>query len=158
TLNSLTNMEIVGAALSNSARDGHLASAPSSELRAVATDASGEPIRITCLDIEDKERDWPSIDFIKIDAEGEEERIIAGGRSFFADQSPLVMFEIKAGSKTNERLPAIFRQIGYRLFRQLGGAPILVPDDALSLDAYELNLFAAKPDRISALSECGLLV
>lgn len=157
-LNSFTNMEIIGAALSNSTRDGHLAFAPSSELRAVGTDASGEPIRITCLDVEARKRDWPSIDFIKIDAEGEEERIIAGGRSFFADQSPLVMFEIKAGNKINERLRTIFRQIGYRLFRQLGGAPILVPDNALPIDGYELNLFAAKPDRVSALSKCGLLV
>ena len=49
--------------------------------------------------------------------------------------------------------------MGYHLFRQLGDAPILVPDDATQpLDKFELNLFAAKPDRVSDLSQRGLLV
>jgi hypothetical protein len=96
---------------------------------------------------------------MKIDAEGEEERILAGGRNFFARHSPLIMFEIKAGDKVNERLRALFLDIGYRVFRQLGGAPILVPDDGQQpLDEYELNLFAAKPDRTTALSQQGFLV
>ena len=95
----------------------------------------------------------------KIDAEGEEERIIAGGRAFFAEHSPLVMFEIKAGDKVNERLLELFPAIGYRLFRLIPGAPILVPQDASQpLDGYELNLFAAKSDRVSALSKQQLLV
>jgi hypothetical protein len=69
------------------------------------------------------------------------------------------MFEIKAGDKINERLRTLFPQMGYRLFRQLGGAPILVPDDVgQPLDSFELNLFAAKPDRISALTQQGFLV
>src|SRR5215831_14369156 len=73
--------------------------------------------------------------------------------------SPLIMFEIKAGDKVNEHLRALFPTIGYRLFRQLGGAPILVPDDAQQpVDGYELNMFAAKPDLVSALSQQGLLV
>ena len=103
--------------------------------------------------------DWPSPDFIKIDAEGEEERILAGGRNFFSRYSPLIMFEIKEGAKVNEQLRSLFPSIGYRLFRQLGGAPVLVPDDPQQrLDGYELNLFAAKPDRVRALSQQGLLV
>jgi len=68
------------------------------------------------------------------------------------------MFEINAREKVNERLRALFPAIGYRLFRQLGGAPILVPHDAPQpLDEYELNLFAAKPGRVTALSQQGLL-
>ena len=131
----------------------------SSELNALGDSGAGETVRITSLDSEDAARGWPSPDFIKIDAEGEEERILAGGRNFFARHSPLIMFEIKAGDKVNEQLRALFPAIGYRLFRQLGGAPILVPDDAQkSLDGYELNLFAAKADRVSALSQQGFLV
>jgi len=158
-LNDLGNLEIIGTALSDSAREGNLAFAASSELRALGTSGAGEPVRITSLDMEGAVRGWPSIDFIKIDAEGEEERIIAGGRAFFAAHSPLVMFEIKAGNTVNEKLRALFPTIGYRLFRQLEGAPILVPQDAAqSLDEYELNLFAVKPDRVSALAQQGLLV
>ena len=157
-LNRLRNLEVIGAALSDSAGEGHLAFAWSSELRALGSAGVGEPVRITTLDLEDATQVWSSPDFIKIDAEGEEERIIVGGRKFFATHSPLVMFEIKAGDKVNEQLRAIFPTIGYSLFRQLAGAPVLVPEDARQpLDGYELNLFAAKPDRVSALSQQGLL-
>ena len=158
-LNALQNLTIMDAALSDSAREGNLASAVSSELRSLSSMDTGERVQVTSLDLEGATHGWSSPDFIKIDAEGEEERIIAGGARFFAEHSPLVMFEIKAGEGVNERLRAIFPAIGYRLFRQLGGAPILVPDDAQQpLDDYELNLFAAKPDRVRSMSQHGLLV
>jgi len=157
-LNAAINLDISPFALSDCERDGRLVFGGSSELNALGDSDAGEKVRITSLDNEDEARGWPSPDFIKIDAEGEEQHILAGGRNFFARYSPLIMFEIKAGDKVNEQLRALLPAIGYRLFRQLGGAPILVPDDAQSLDAYELNLFAAKPDRVSTLSQQGLLV
>ena len=156
--NAFTNLEVLDVALSDGEREGHLGFADSSELRALGAGV-GEPVRVTSLDIEKAARSWPSIDFIKIDAEGEEERIIAGGKDFFARHSPLVMFEIKAGNSVNEHLRRIYPAMGYALYRQLGGAPVLVPVDAgKPLDGYELNLFAAKPDRAKALAQRGLLV
>lgn len=158
-LNAGVNLHVSPFALSDSTREGRLIFGNSSELNALGDSGAGETVRITSLDNEDAARGWPSPDFIKIDAEGEEERILAGGRNFFARHSPLIMFEIKAGDKVNEQLRTLFPTFGYRLFRQLGGAPILVPDDARQpLDGFELNLFAAKPDRASALSERGFLV
>lgn len=158
-INGFSNIEIIGLALSDSDREGALAFAGSTELRALCTVGTGEPVRITSLDLQSAVHPWSSVDFVKIDAEGEEERIITGGRTFFATHSPLVMFEIMAGDKVNERLRTIFPTIGYHVFRQLAGAPILVPDDlSQPLDGYELNLFAAKPDRVKALSQQGLLV
>jgi FkbM family methyltransferase len=158
-LNDLANLEIIDAALSDGERQGHLAFAASSELRALGSAGRGEAVRITSLDREGAVRGWPSPDFIKIDAEGEEERIIAGGRAFFSAHSPLVMFEVKAESRVNNRLPAIFQDMGYRVFRLLAGAPLLVPHEiAQPLDPYELNLFAAKPDRIDTLAKRGWLV
>jgi FkbM family methyltransferase len=158
-LNAAVNLHISPFALSDRDREGRLVFGGSSELNALGDSGAGEIVHITSLDSEDTSQGWPSPDFIKIDAEGEEERILVGGRNFFARHSPLIMFEIKAGSKVNEHLRALFPAIGYRLFRQLGGAPILVPDDAQQpLDTYELNLFAAKPDRVSALSQQGFLV
>jgi hypothetical protein len=44
------------------------------------------------------------------------------------------------------------------VFRLLGGAPVLCPDDGAPLDRFELNLFAAKPDRAAALARQGMLV
>ena len=158
-LNAAVNLHISRFALSDSEREGHLVFGGSSELNALGDSGAGETVRVTTLDSEDSVRGWPSPDFVKIDAEGEEERILAGGRTFFVRHSPLIMFEIKAGDKVNERLRTLFLGIGYRLFRQLGSAPILVPDCAQQpLDEYELNLFAAKPDRVSILSRQGFLV
>lgn len=157
--NGFANLDIIGAALSDREGVGHLESATSTELRALGSAGTGDSVRVTNLDLESTVRAWPSVDFIKIDAEGEEERIIAGGQHFFATHSPLVMFEIQAGGKVNEELRSAFSTIGYRIFRQLAGAPILVPDDLRQpLDRYELNLFAAKPDRAQVMAQQGLLV
>jgi FkbM family methyltransferase len=159
-LNHVGNLHVSSFALSDSTREGRLVFGRSSEFNALGHNGAGETVRVTSLDKEDATLGWPSPDFIKIDAEGEAERILAGGRNFFARHSPLIMFEIKAGDgKVNERLRALFPSIGYRLFRQLGGAPILVPDDARQpLDPAELNLFAAKPERVSTLARQGFLI
>jgi FkbM family methyltransferase len=157
--NGADNLHIVAMALSDAEREGHLVLAASSELNTLDGSGPGERVQITSLDAEEKTRNWGVIDFIKIDAEGEEERILAGAGSFFARQSPLVMFEVKAAEKQNENLPLAFIAMGFGLYRLLPGAPFLVPVGAQErLDSYELNLFAAKPDRASALAVEGLLV
>jgi FkbM family methyltransferase len=158
--NGADNLNIIAAALSDGEREGHLVLGSSSELNTLdGSGPGGESVRITSLDAEEEARNWGTIDFIKIDAEGEEERILAGAGSFFAKRSPLVMFEVKAVAKQNENLPSAFTAMGFGLYRLLAGAPVLVPVgvDEL-LDSYELNLFAAKPDRAAALADEGLLV
>ena len=158
-LNQTDNLEILPLALSDTQRVGRLLHGGSSELNALGDSGAGETVDITSLDDEDVARGWAPPDFVKIDAEGEEERILGGARNFLTRYSPLIMFEIKAGAKTNEQLRVLFPSLGYRLFRQLEGAPILVPDfPQQKLDEYELNLFAAKPDRVRLLSEHGFLV
>jgi FkbM family methyltransferase len=158
-LNGASNLEISAAALSDSQREGHLAFGTSSELNALADAGPGEQVPITTLDLEEAKHGWPAPDFVKIDAEGEEERVLAGGAKFFAHHSPLVMFEIKAGNVINENLLSIFPRMGYRLYRVLPETPLLIPadPDGTSID-FELNLFAAKPDRAQALADAGLLV
>ncbi len=157
--NGTDNLHVIGAALSDGEREGHLVLATSSELNSLEGSGPGESVRITSLDAEAKARNWGEIDFLKIDAEGEEERILAGAQAFFATRSPLVMFEIKAGAKQNDNLPAAFAAMGFGLYRHLDGAPVLVPVGASEpLDSYELNLFAAKPNRAAALAREGLLV
>jgi FkbM family methyltransferase len=157
--NGADNLQIIGAALSDGEREGHLVLGTSSELNALGGSGPGERVQITSLDAEDQARSWGDIDFLKIDAEGEEEKILAGAGSFFAKHSPLVMFEMKAADKLNETLPAAFAAMGFGLYRLLAGAPVLVPVGAGEpLDSYELNLFAAKPDRAAALAREGLLV
>jgi FkbM family methyltransferase len=158
-INGAANLEILALALSDREREGRLLWGGSSELNALGDGGKGEAVTITSLDIENDKRGWRPPDFIKIDAEGEEERILSGGQEFFARHSPLVMFEIKAGATLNEKLLTAFPAMGYRLFKLIAGAPILVPlDPRVPLDPFELNLFAAKPDRINALGDAGFLV
>ncbi|MDB5362975.1 MAG: Methyltransferase, FkbM family [Rhodospirillales bacterium] len=153
------NLEVIALALSDGEREGRLSIGRSSELGSLGGTGDGEAVRITSLDLEDARRGWAAPDFVKIDAEGEEGRILRGGQGFFARHSPLVMFEIKAGLTVNEELRADLSAMGYGIYRLLAGAPILVPDrPGTPLDAFELNLFAAKPDRARALALEGLLV
>jgi FkbM family methyltransferase len=159
-LNKADNLEIVPLALSDNQRVGRLLHGGSSELNALGDSGAGETVDITSLDDEDAARGWPPPDFVKIDAEGEEERILGGARDFLTRYSPLIMFEIKAGAKTNEQLRDLFPSLGYRLFRQLAGAPILVPDfPQQKLDGYELNLRCktgsrTRPIRTRLLGRC----
>jgi FkbM family methyltransferase len=149
-LNAGSNLQVVGAALSDSRRQGFLRRAGSTELGALGDD--GEQVDITSLD-DEFGRDRPmSPDFIKIDAEGEEERILAGGREFFARHSALLMVEVKAEGGVHQSLLGVLPRMGYRLFRLLRGAPVLVPfDHHAAFDPFELNLFAAKSDRVASL-------
>jgi len=158
-LNQANNLEIVAAALSDGERQGRLVFGASSELGSLGSFGSGEDVRITSLDREEAARSWRAPDFIKIDAEGEEERILAGGRALFDRHSPLVLFEIKAGPAINASLRSAFIRTGYECYRALEGEPILVRSDPQApVDDCELNLFAAKPDRARQLAADGLLV
>ena len=157
--NGLTNLEIVAAALSNKSGDAHLGHGHSSELHSLGAGGAGESVRVATLDEEQTLRQWNTVDFIKIDAEGEETRILEGGRDFFARHSPIVMFEVRSGPEADGSIASAFRAIGYDVFRVLNDAPLLVPVDSdESLDRYELNLFAVKPERAAALARDGLLL
>lgn len=157
--NGLANLEIVAFALSDTLREGRLFHGPSGELHTLSGEGEGEAVSVTSLDTEAERLGWGKIDFVKIDAEGEEMRIAKGGTNFFSAQSPLVMFEIKAGEIVNLELLSAFAALGYRVYRLIAGAPLLVHfDPGQSVDAYELNLFAAKPDRAAALAKEGFLI
>jgi FkbM family methyltransferase len=97
------------------------------------------------------------VDFVKLDVEGEERAVLAGGHDFFTSQSPVVMFEIKHGSQVNEGLIDDFRRLGYGIYRLVPGTQALIPFDEAERDGFLLNLFAVKPDTARRLAERGLL-
>lgn len=105
-----------------------------------------------------RERIDARIDFVKLDAEGEEIKIVAGGREFFSGQSSLVMFELKHGSQVNHGLIEAFQALGYDIYRLAPGLGALVPFEPDAPDGFLLNLFACKPDRAEELVRRGLLV
>ena len=98
------------------------------------------------------------IDFLKLDALNEELRVLAGGKEFFTRHSPLVMFELKHSATINWGLIDAFQGLGMGIYQYLPGLQALVPvEDPQTLDAYALNLFAARPERATQLAREGLL-
>jgi len=156
--NGLTNVELMQAAVSDRTGTGRLHLDAQVELNRLVADGSGEEVSLTNLDAESGARRWGPIDFIKIDAEGGELAIIRGGEAFFSDQSPLVMFERRTADGENEGVQSAFVARGYSLFKLIGPDICLVPVASdKQADAFDLNLFACKPDRATKLASAGLL-
>jgi FkbM family methyltransferase len=103
-----------------------------------------------------QEHGWRGIDFVKIDAEGHEQQVIAGGREFFAQESPLVMFEAAVAGW--QAAAAQLRALGYAFYRLLPGPALLVPAvPGEAADPFLINLFCCKPDRARQLARDGFL-
>ena len=118
-----------------------------------------EEVRLEPLDSIWRTLGEPEIDFVKLDAEGEEENILKGGERFFTEGSPLVMFEIKSDSCHSTALLTAFEALGYQSYRLIPGLGLLVPvsGDA-GFDPFQINLFACKPARAAQLAARNLLV
>lgn len=123
-----------------------------------ATGAS-EEVPLTTLDACLDRFGWQDIDFMKIDAEGEETNILKGGQRFFTTLSPLVEYEVKAGNDLHLDLVQTFADLGYRSYRLVPGLNLLTPfTTGTPPDGYLLNLFCCKPDRAARLAADGYLV
>jgi Methyltransferase FkbM domain len=125
----------------------------------LSTSGESETVILTTLDECMDRYSWTDIELIKIDAEGEENNILRGGRRFLGGLSPLVQYELRKNTEMNFGLISEFAELGYETYRLVPGLDILVPFDAsVQPDPYLLNLFCCKPDRAERLSVRGLLV
>ena len=127
-------------------------------VRGVPATGASETVIVSTLDERLEAHGWTGIDFVKIDAEGEEARILKGGARFFAGQCPLVQYEIKVGNALHMDLVQAFAAMGYDSYRLVPGLDLLVPFDATSPDPFLLNLFCCKPDCAAKLAAAGFLV
>jgi protein O-GlcNAc transferase len=128
-------------------------------VRGNASAAATETVRVVTLDDCLDRYAWKDIAFVKIDAEGEEAAIINGGRRFLTETSPLLLYEVKAGSELHLDLVRLFGGFGFDSYRLVPGLNLLVPFDAESeTDGFLLNLFCCKKDRAALLAERGLLL
>ncbi|MCS6915531.1 MAG: FkbM family methyltransferase [Myxococcales bacterium] len=160
--NGLENIRLYEAALSNREGEGELCVGVHSELNSLASLGAApgprEIVQLRSLDRCAQEEGLRGIDFVKLDAEGEEARIIEGGQAFFQDESPLVMFEFKQGEAVNLHLIETFHALKYAVYRLVPGLGVLVPFSLQAEpDPFLLNLFACKPDRAQRLAAQGLL-
>ena len=160
--NGIANLCVMSYAVAERERAGWLELAATGDLNALVSSpldkASAEQVQVTTLDAQVRSNGWPKIDFVKIDAEGQEANIVDGGRGFFQSQSPLVMCEVTDREDSGD-VRARFETMGYGTYRLLGDGAFLVPVgfDEL-LDDYEVNLFYAKADRAAGLAASGRLV
>lgn len=163
SINGFGNIDIVQSALSNRTGTAQLHLGENSELNALTvngrTSDSSELVELKTLDVLTRECRLDRLDFLKMDAEGEEQRIIEGGQGFLHEHSPLIMYEIKAGNTLNFDLVADFSACGYDSYRLLPGLDMLVPAEvSAGVDPYQLNLFCCKRDRAEILCREGILV
>jgi FkbM family methyltransferase len=100
-----------------------------------------------------------TFDFVKLDAEGDELRVIAGAERFFAEQSPVVMFEFMHGASHNPALAAKFRELGFGIFKLAAEIGVLMPFDEYGANTgFALNLFAVREPQQRRMADAGLLL
>ena len=161
--NNFSQVVVECSAISSTCGTARLALNDNSEFNSLVREGTStvtaETVPLVTLDDCLERYGWDNIDFMKIDAEGEETNILAGGRRFFAECSPLILYEIKAGADLHLELVETFAHIGYESYRLIPGLELLVPFDADSNpDGYLLNLFCCKRDRAELLGKRGLLL
>lgn len=162
-LNPLHNVTLVRCALSAQSGEATLSLHEQSELNTLTPHTGNggpsETVPVSTLDEQLALHHWRNIQFIKMDAEGEEENILRGAQHFFATQSPLVMYEIKAGDQVNLSLIRAFDDLGYHAYQLVPDLGILVPFDLHEEpDSYALNLFCCKEDCANRLVQQNRLL
>ena len=162
-LNEAHQVNLTRAAVSDQPGTVEFITGPNSELNAVAKagEAGEEVLTVPSLTLDQAAADhgWRDVDFVKLDVEGHELQVIAGGRSFFTTASPVVMFEIRAGESSVDLRPLDpFKAMGYEFYRLVPGPMLLAPfAPGQAVDGFTLNLFACKPDRAQRLAAEGFL-
>ena len=161
--NKLNNVKLIQAGLSNRLGKAKLFTSPNSELNSLSSEATSddryELISLLTLDHCKQKYGWDHIDFIKLDAEGEECNILKKGKKMLSSLSPLIMYELKHGENINLPLVTRFINMGYNNYRLVPGLNTLIPfDHNKAFDGYLLNLFCCKSDKSKQLESNGFLV
>lgn len=161
--NGFRNVVVEQSAVSRESGMGRLALNDNTELNALIRTEDvaqvSESVSVVTLDECLLRYGWGDIDFLKIDAEGEEASIVEGGRRFLAERSPIVQYEVKVDDGFRLELVRAFSEIGYRSYRLVPQLGILVPfHPHLIPDRYLLNLFCCKPGRAAQLAARGFLL
>lgn len=161
--NGFSHIVLEQSALSSTSGTAQLSLNDNSEFNALEYDkpstSVSELVRLVTLDECLEKYNWQDIAFMKIDAEGEESNILKGGKRFFAELSPLIQYEIKAGAELHLGLVQNFAALGYESYRLVPGLDLLIPFDIhTTADGFLLNLFCCKPDRAAQLAADGFLI
>jgi len=166
-LNGATNVELVEVALSDKDGTARLVSPGTPELGLLQEVAGDGPRALPGADVatitldafgSQSGMEMAAVRFVKMDVEGCEAKVLAGGRSLFDAHSPIVLFEVNNAGQWNAEVVDAFKERGYGCYRLLPGLNVLVPVRPDDMDAYLLNLFALKPQQADELAARGLLL
>lgn len=161
--NKFKNINLIQSGLSNRLGKAKLYVSPNSEVNSLSKEATStdqfEEISLLTLDNCMHKFKWGRIDFIKLDAEGEEMNILRKGETTLSSLSPLIMFELAHGKNFNLPLIDRFKNMGYESYRLLPGLNILIPfDHKKPFDGHLLNIFCCKEDKAKLLESEGVIV
>ncbi len=161
--NRLDQVDAVRAALSAEPGEATFTNAELPELSGLGIE-TGDPrhwketVRLETLDMATSRVGGRSVGLLKIDAEGEEERILASARSFLLAHDPLVMAELRHRSAVNTALLGVLKGDGRSLYRLLPGPLLLEPlREELYSEPFLLNVFACSAKRAAALAGLGFV-
>lgn len=105
--------------------------------------------------------DLSNIDLIRIDAVLDASAVFAGGDKFFAHQDPLILLEIDAGAKLNQKLLESIKKHNLHLFYLVPAlnALISIKQQSSKNDIdIRRTIFACKSSRAEQLRKRGLLL
>jgi FkbM family methyltransferase len=160
-LNELANTKVLPVALSDHCGRVTFSVSPDTETNAVGKTAApgGQTLEVEAITLDEAaaRHAWGEVDFLKLDVEGHELEVIAGGRRFLRERSPIVMVEICDGDgRADLRALSELSTLGYEPYRLLPGPLLLTSFDGDPRPS-QLNLFACKKDRAARLAQQGLL-
>ena len=160
--NSLSNVTVMPYALSNEAGSATFFNASSPELSGLAgadvQDGTREVVALRTLEEVATQLNLPSLSFMKLDAEGEEVRILEGAQRFLDAHEPLLMTELVHGTTVNRGLLERLVALKMELFCLAPGPMLLQPLTEERVRAgFLLNVFACRPSRRDQLASRGLL-
>lgn len=156
------SIELIQAGLSDHIGQATFYTSPNAELNSLSANeaTSGEQQTIDLLTLDHclEKYQWQHLEFIKLDAEGEELNIIKQAQRTLSVCSPLIMFELKHGAHINTHLISAFQQYGYRPYHLIPGLNILAPfNPAAPVDGFLLNQFCCKDETAQKLASEGFL-
>jgi tetratricopeptide (TPR) repeat protein len=111
------------------------------------------------LDGELDRHGFTDIGLLRLSIEYSNTSTLERANRFFNNNSPLVMFGIRAGDQFEVEVLKWFNEHGFTLYRLIPGLGTLVPlKSSTELDVFSSNLFACRADRAAELARRGILV
>ncbi|WP_045213325.1 FkbM family methyltransferase [Desulfonatronovibrio magnus] len=144
------NLEIVDKALSDNDSRVSLTQETTPEL---CQTIPGDSIEQITLDTWWNQSGRPDVELIKLDINGHEGKIISGGREFFSQNNPIIIFST---ANAGDVIPAL-ESMGYHICRFLPANAKLAKTAETKPDQYTLNLVAIKSEHEYELAISGLL-